>query len=288
MLIRPLIEFRHRFHPLHRLRQSRFIARRVLPLFDQRVFIDMHGVDWKVRVRRMRHFTYVMDNRAMEPGTVAIFRTVQALHKPKTFWDIGANVGFYSWLLMSADPELKAVLFEPDPDNIELVEATMARANLAGRATLVPKAASTEVGTARFVMDPESGTTSHLETGGTGVKGAVVSVETTTVDTEMDRLGPPDLVKIDVEGAENMVLAGATRMLAAAKPVIIIECFDGLDSAPMRQLAAAGYTFADGDDPRDPAGTTSNYLCVPAGAGFSIADVQARFADEYDRWVAGR
>lgn len=287
MLIRQLIGFRHRFHPLHRLRQSRFVARRILPLFDQPIFIDMHGVSWKVRVRRMRHMTYVVDNRAMEPGTVAIFRTVQELHKPKSFWDIGANVGFYSWLLMSADPELHAVLFEPDPDNIELVNATIARGQLEN-VQLVAKAASTEQGTARFVMDPESGTTSHLESGGTGVKGAVVTVETTTLDDELARLAPPDLIKIDVEGAEDMVLAGATRLLEEVKPVIIIECFDGLESAPMRQLAAAGYSFTDGDDPRDAAGTTSNYLCLPPDAGFALDEVRTRFVDEYDRWVAGR
>lgn len=287
MLIRQLIGFRHRFHPLHKLRQSRFVARRILPLFDQPVFIDMHGVSWKVRVRRMRHMTYVIDNRAMEPGTVAIFRTVQELQQPKVFWDIGANVGFYSWLLMSADAELAAVLFEPDPDNIELVNATIARAGLT-RVTLVAKAASTQAGTARFVMDPESGTTSHLESGGTGVKGAVVTVETTTLDHELAQLPAPDLIKIDVEGAEDMVLAGAKTLLETVKPVIIIECFDGLESAPMRQLAAAGYSFTDGDDPRDPAGTTSNYLCLPPGAGFTLDDVRSRFVDEYDRWVAGR
>lgn len=287
MLIRQLIGFRHRFHPLHRLRQSRFVARRILPLFDQPVFIDMHGVSWKVRVRRMRHMTYVVDNRAMEPGTVAIFRTVQELHKPKVFWDIGANVGFYSWLLMSADPDLHAVLFEPDPDNIELVNATIAKGELE-KVNLVAKAASTEQGTARFVMDPESGTTSHLESGGTGVKGAVVTVETTTLDDELTRLSTPDLIKIDVEGAENMVLAGAARLLDEVKPVIIIECFDGLESAPMRQLAEAGYVFTDGDDPRDVAGTTSNYLCLPPEAGFTLDEVRARFVGEYDRWVEGR
>lgn len=286
MLIRQLIGFRERFHPLHRLRQSRFVARRILPLFDQPVFIDMHGVDWPVRVRRMRHMTYVVDNRAMEPGTVAIFRIVQELARPKAFWDVGANVGFYSWLLMSADPELEAVLFEPDPDNIALVRATVAKAGLE-RAELVTKAASTEVGTARFVMDPESGTTSHLESGGTGVEGAVVTVETTTLDDELARLGPPDLMKIDVEGAEDMVLAGAHNLLAEHKPVVIIECFDGLESAPMRQLAAAGYAFADGDDPRDPAGTTSNYLCLPRDAGFTLDEVRARFPAAYDDWVAG-
>ena len=56
----------------------------------------------------------------------------------------------------------------------------------------------------------------------------------------------------------------------------------------MRQLAAAGYEFADGDDPRDPAGTTSNYLCLPPGVNFTLDDVRARFVSEYDRWVAGR
>lgn len=286
MLIRQLIGFRERYHPLYRLRRSRFIARRVLPLFDRRVFIAMHGVGWPVRVRRIRHATYVFDNRLMEPGVVAVFRIVQALAAPKVFWDVGANVGFYSWLTMSADPALRAVLFEPDPDNIMLLRETVALSGL-DRAALVTKAASAEAGTARFVTDPESGTTSHLETGGTGVKGAVVTVETTTLDGELSRHPAPDLLKIDVEGAEDMVLAGASRLIGQVRPIVLIECFAGLATPPMRRLAGAGYSFANADDPRQPAGATSNYLCLPPGCGFSADDVAARFADAYDRWVAG-
>lgn len=286
MLIRQLIGFRERYHPLYRLRQSRFIARRILPLFDRRVFISMHGVDWPVRVRRMRHATYVVDNRLMEPGVVAVFRIVQALANPRVFWDIGANIGFYSWLVMSADRELRAILFEPDPDNIMLLRETMALSGL-DRASLVTKAASAEAGTAGFVMDPETGTTSHLEAGGTGVAGKVVTVETTALDSELARHPAPDLMKIDVEGAESMVLAGARRVIGEARPIVLIECFDGLGTRAMRQLADAGYVFGNADDPREPVGSSSNYLCLPPGASFTIEDVAARFEEEYDRWVAG-
>lgn len=95
MFTRQLIGLRERFHPLHRPRQSPLMARHVLPLFDRPIFIRMHGVDWPVRVRRMRHATYVVENRALEPGIAAIFRAVQELAAPKvsplTFDDIAAR-----------------------------------------------------------------------------------------------------------------------------------------------------------------------------------------------------
>lgn len=286
MFIRQLIGIRERYHPLWRLRQSRFLSRRVLPLFDRRVFIRMHGIGWPVRVRRIRHATYVVDSRLMEPGVVAVIRILSQLSRLKVFWDIGANIGYFSWLTMSADPELRAVLFEPDPDNVMLLRETIALSNL-DRATLISKAASADAGVARFVMDPESGTTSHLEDGGVGVKGAVVTVETTTLDAELGRNPAPDLMKIDVEGAEAMVFAGASRVIDEIRPIILLECFDGLESGPIRRLAEAGYTFGNSEDPRREAGATSNYLCLPPECGFTVADIAARFPAEYDRWVPG-
>ncbi len=287
MFTRQLIGLRERFHPLHKLRQSPLMARHILPLFDRPIFITMHGVGWPVRVRRMRHATYVVDNRALEPGVVAVFRTVQELAAPRVFWDVGANMGFYSWLLMTADPALQVVLFEPDPDNILLLQATIAHAGLQ-RVALVTAAASAVTGMARFVMDADSGSTSHLESGGSGVGGSVIEVETTTLDTELGRHPPPDLMKIDVEGAEGLVLAGASALMETHKPWIIIEAAAGLGSAPMQVLAAAGYSFANADDPLKPASTGANFLCIPRGATFTVEHIAARFPHHYDRWIAGR
>jgi FkbM family methyltransferase len=285
MTVAALIRLRERFHPLHRLRRSPFVARRVLPLFDQPVFIRMHGVGWPVRVRRMRHLSYLVDNRMMEPGIVALFRALQALIRPRVFRDVGANVGFYSWLLMNDDDDLVAVLFEPDPDNLALLRDTVGGAGLAARAELVARAASDRVGEARFVVDAASSATSHLEAGGAGAAGRVVTVATTTLDAELAHRAPPQLVKIDVEGAEALVLAGAGRLIDAVRPAIMLECFGGTDAPPLRRLAAAGYTFLCADDLAAPAGTTGNYLCLPPGHGIDRVALAAGVRDEYARWI---
>lgn len=83
MFTRQLIGLRERFHPLHRLRQSALMARHVLPPFDRPILIHMHDVDWPGRVRRMRHATYVVENRALEPRIAAAFRAAQRLATPK-------------------------------------------------------------------------------------------------------------------------------------------------------------------------------------------------------------
>lgn len=286
MLIESLIKFRERYHPLHWLRQSRFVARQLLPLFDQKIFISMDGVAWPVRVRRMRHLTYVLANRVVEPGVVAVARTLQSLSKPEVFWDIGANAGFYSWLLMSADPRLRTVLFEPDPDNVDLIRDTIAHSSIEG-AELVAKAASATEGSIRFVVDSVTSATGHIEGAGRGADGDIVNVEATTLDAELEHRPAPDLIKIDVEGSEELVLSGAKRLLLEVRPIILIECFGGLGSEALRCLMAAGYALANADDPRQPAGSTGNYLCLPGDSAIGIEDVVRRFPSAYIRWVGG-
>ncbi len=51
----------------------------------------------------------------------------------------------------------------------------------------------------------------------------MVEVPTITVDELMSGGPPVSLVKIDVEGAEDKVLAGMTRILAEDRPIIFTE-----------------------------------------------------------------
>jgi hypothetical protein len=48
-------------------------------------------------------------------------------------------------------------------------------------------------------------------------------VRTSAIDEEFKTMPTPDLVKIDVEGSENAVLAGATRLLESHRPELIVE-----------------------------------------------------------------
>jgi hypothetical protein len=54
----------------------------------------------------------------------------------------------------------------------------------------------------------------------------------------------PDFLKIDVEGAEALVLQGATRLLAEVRPMMIIELHNPEAAGEVWQImSSSGYSF---------------------------------------------
>jgi FkbM family methyltransferase len=77
--------------------------------------------------------------------------------------------------------------------------------------------------------------------GGRFAEGEPVRVPTTTLDAAVEERGlTPAFVKVDVEGAELGVLAGAERTLAH-RPVLLVEVGEETAGAVAEQLAALGY-----------------------------------------------
>jgi FkbM family methyltransferase len=81
-----------------------------------------------------------------------------------------------------------------------------------------------------FSRDPSTGATGHLGKGptyGETVFGAgkefLMPVKTETLDAEALASGPPDVVKLDIEGGEYEVLCGGSRVLREARPLVISE-----------------------------------------------------------------
>ena len=48
----------------------------------------------------------------------------------RRFVDVGSNFGYYTWLLKTCAPRLTVELLEPEPENLELIRATLARTPL--------------------------------------------------------------------------------------------------------------------------------------------------------------
>jgi FkbM family methyltransferase len=230
---------RERFHPLYRLRKNG-ITRRILQFADREVWLTLPRVDFKVRGRLISHgIPFAMgDNPERKPVALAL-ACVSNL-EIRSFWDVGANIGYYTWLLCSASPSLSAVLFEPLPDNASLIECTLTRVVL--EASLVVAAASEQDGQADLRTDRIAGATSSLEaTENTfelrhwGVKPGLLQVRTLRLDSERERRSAVDFIKIDVEEHEAAVLAGARNTIAHDQPLILIECghtkkcFEGLE-----------------------------------------------------------
>lgn len=70
-----------------------------------------------------------------------------------------------------------------------------------------------------------------------GQLGTVTSVPCSTLDRIIEDEGlVPDLVKIDVEGFEDVVLSGAKHMLTVHRPDLVIEVNPGKDCGLLREI----------------------------------------------------
>jgi hypothetical protein len=94
------------------------------------------------------------------------------------------------------------------------------------------------------------------------------TVVTVTLDWLAERLPPPDVVKIDVEGAELTVFRGARQMLKAKRPVLIFELTRPNWEEESRLLRDLGYALFDSELPpneRQPLnGPARNILGIPS------------------------
>jgi FkbM family methyltransferase len=239
---------RERWHPAFHARRSA-VGRRSLALADRAVWARLDGIPWRVRLRLISHATYLASRRAPEPTIVKLLPLLAEASGARRFWDVGANFGYYGWLLKAAQPSLDVVFFEPDPRNVALIEATRARAGVDVEVRQV--AASSSCGQAAFGLDTVTGVTGSLEPSGVGysqrhwgARAATVTVDTVTLDS-CRATGAPDLVKLDVEGHEAAVLEGAEQVLSLDRPVVAFECFDG-GSAVFACLARHGYEVTGG------------------------------------------
>lgn len=132
------------------------------------------------------------------------------------FVDAGAHVGFYS--LLAAHAGADVVALEPDPYNLAAL-----RRNLRGtRAEVLGAAVSDSVGAASFHLSSSTTGSSLVDRGDIEMTKSV-PVETTTVDALLEGRAFDVLVlKVDVEGAEPSVLAGAHDALRAASRAVVI------------------------------------------------------------------
>ena len=124
---------------------------------------------------------------------------------------------------------------------------------------LVCAAASNDNGLAEFSIAMRGRASNHLAVVGgrsqTGGERARILVPTITLDSLLDTLLPPTFVKIDVEGAEVMVLEGATRLLAEVRPVLYLETGAATHAACEKMLTDAGYALERSAE--------LNWMCTP-------------------------
>ena len=147
--------------------------------------------------------------QAVEPGTVAV--------------DIGAHIGFYTLLLSKRVGQSGLVVaFEPLPPNFRVLRENL-QLNFCPHVRAVNKAVTDRPGRLEATIPREEalpGSVSLFADYG----GEPVVIDTVTLDEFVRGLTTPvHFIKIDVEGAEDVVLAGAIETIKSCHPKMIIE-----------------------------------------------------------------
>ena len=146
---------------------------------------------------------------AWNPDEYAAFR--REVRAGEIVLDIGANLGAYTLVFgNSVGPSGRVYAFEPAPDARAGLERHVSLNALEDRVVVRPEAVSAAQGTARFTASGASGS-NRLSSGREGCE-----VSTTSIDAFCAPLGlRPDVIKVDVEGAELDVLKGARATIAS-------------------------------------------------------------------------
>lgn len=156
------------------------------------------------------------------------------------YLDVGCNLGYFTLLACALRPGIRVVGVDANPEALAFAAAHIARNGLGERANF----------SLAFMSDAPDQTVEFFSVGlgaaGSGVPGMShqaeqkhrsMMVTTDTIDRLCERLAfDPDLVKVDVEGAEVEVLKGADNVASRGGASFLVEMHSP-PSRPMRSNA---------------------------------------------------
>ena len=141
---------------------------------------------------------------------------LHALRPGDLFLDVGANIGSYTVLAAGA-AGARVIAVEPIPETCERLRKNVAVNGLADRVLLVNKGLAAREGELRFTATLDC--VNHVAVDGESEH--CIAVPVTTID-HLCRETIPSIIKIDVEGFEDQVLAGAAKTLSSPAVLAVV------------------------------------------------------------------
>lgn len=186
-------------------------------------------------------------------------------------WDVGANLGLFALAAaVKAGANGRVLAIEPDLQMLNVLRRSMREMpTSAAPIQAVCAAVSDAPGIVQLSVSNRGRSSNFMAgTPGASTSGgvrALVDVAAVTLDGLMETTGAPDVVKIDVETAEMLVLNGGTKMLAEARPTILVEIERANSDAATALLKSHGYRLYDWDarDGREVDRAPFNTLALP-------------------------
>ena len=199
--------------------------------------VNLFGLVAKFGLRRIALFDraflglYAAYKQYFEAGPID--RLQQFVPDGSLVIDVGANVGFFSLRFAQWVGEAgKVISIEPESRNHDSLIAALKREGLQDRVDALKAVAAAEAGSMFLEINPRHPADHKLSLDGTGIPVTAVTLDELVQDK---RRFSPALVKIDVQGAEMLVLKGAGDILKSAAPALFIE----LDEMALQKFGAS-------------------------------------------------
>lgn len=206
-------------------------ALRVMPDWHVNRHIPGIGV-MRIRIRRHRSF-WLRHPLAHEWYPVGILKSF--VRPGDVVWDVGANIGLLTRAIFSVARPGVVLAFEPMAENLEDLRHNLDLSGFSDRCKVVPWALGNRDGEVDFQVDDMQSATGALELvsgeraalgrSEAGLPALSERVVCRSLDSllEHQEMPPPDVLKIDVEGAERLLLEGGVNYFDQASPRLLIE-----------------------------------------------------------------
>jgi FkbM family methyltransferase len=220
---------------------------------DVRWSVNVRGIGlMSIQLRRNRSY-WLRDPLSRESFMLgAMQRLIRPHH---VVFDVGANIGLYVRFMVQQFGAARVIAFEPMIQNHALLYQNIGLGNCQDRVQIVAIALADYDGTDEFQTDDissASGTLNVVTQGGPcqarrqyGLPPLteIVTVARLDIMVENGTVPVPNVIKVDVEGAEERLLRGAVRTLEKHSPGLAIELHGAEESRKVvRFLLDIGYS----------------------------------------------
>jgi len=182
-----------------------------------------------------------------EPATMSVLR--ELVRPGAVVYDIGAHLGLYSIVLARlAGPGGHVYCLEANPVCLYFLQANLAL-NRVGQCEILPVAILGERTTAEFTINYHNLLLGIAKDSPFATKpGHRIGVPALDLDhlvADYD-LRPPDLIKMDIEGAEVAAIRGMQGTIERHRPTLLFELHgQGAARTTLEAIRGAGYTFRE-------------------------------------------
>ena len=168
----------------------------------------------------------------LEPGVLLVDHIDPAAPPDGVFFDVGSNWGYFS-LLLAARPGFTGRIhaFEPWPTTYADLDSVVSQAGLRNVITTHRLALGACEGQVSMRCGRHSGLAQIAEAASTEQLQTVQQVTLDGLD-----LPAPDLMKLDVEGAEAAIVEGGRELIQRSRPIIVFEHTPGETRRKIRAL----------------------------------------------------